>query len=480
MESKGKYLTMNKTKIICSIGPASKDAEVFRKLIENGLAVARLNLSHENNEVRKKMFDMIKEVREEMNEPIAILADTRGPEIRTKEFVDGKVELVAGSEVRLCTGDFDGTADKFCVTYPTLYKEVKEGTTILLDDGLLDIKVKKIEGKEIVCQVVNGGILKNRKGINIPGVNVDLPILTPEDERDIIFSINEGIDYLAASFIRSKEDVLTVRTFLDANEGENVHIISKIESQTAVDNLDDIIEVSDGIMVARGDLGVELPARDIPRIQKEMIKKCNAAGKPVIVATQMLESMINNPRPTRAEVSDIANAIYDGTDAIMLSAESAAGKYPVEAVRTMKEIAIASEENNRFESIYKNRAKEGQSVTNAVSYASVGTAKNINASAIICPTYSGKTARLISMFRPSVPIVAPTINPIAQRQLNMLWGVKPVILENESSTDLLYYKATEKVKEIGLAKSGDKVVITAGLPLNTKGSTNNMTVSIVR
>lgn len=472
---------MNKTKIICSLGPASKTPEVLREMVKNGLSVARLNLSHGDNDFRKLLIDIIKDIREELQEPIAILADTRGPEIRTKEFENGQVELIAGQEVRLCIGDFLGTAEKFCITYPSLYREIMPGTTILLDDGLLDILVKEIKDEEIICEVVNGGILKNRKGINIPGVDVNLPILTPEDERDLKHAINEGIEYVAASFVRNKEDVRSVRAFLDANGGQEIHIISKIESQTGVDNIDDIIEVSNGIMVARGDLGVELPARDIPRIQKTMIRKCNAAGIPVIVATQMLESMINNPRPTRAEVSDIANAIYDGTDAIMLSGESAAGKYPVDAVRTMKEIAIATEADAKFESVYKNRtAKETISVTNAVSYATVGTAKHIHAKAIICPTYSGKTARLISMFRPSATIVAPTINPIAQRQLNMLWGVKPIIMDNESSTDLLFYKAMEKVKEIGIANVGDCVVITAGLPLNTKGSTNNMTVRVIR
>lgn len=470
---------MNKTKIICSIGPASQTPEVFGELIKNGLSVARLNLSHENNEFRKMLIDMIKGVREEMDAPIAILADTRGPEIRTREFVGGKVELVKGKELRICAGDFDGTADRFCTTYPNLYQEVKPGTVILLDDGLLDITVKGIDGDEIVCVVNNGGILKNRKGINIPGVTVDLPILTPEDERDIKFALNEGIDYIAASFIRDKKDVLDVRKFLNENGGEKVHIISKIESQTGVDNLDEIIEVSNGIMVARGDLGVELPAHDIPRVQKEMIKKCNAAGIPVIVATQMLESMIKNPRPTRAEVSDIANAIYDGADTIMLSAESAAGDFPIEAVKTMRDVAVATEAIAKFESAYKERTakEEDLSVTNAVGYATVSTAKHIHAKAIICPTFSGKTARLISMFRPNTPIVAPTINPVAMRQLNMLWGVKPILLETESSHDVLFYKATEKVKEMGIAKSGDTVVITAGLPLNTKGNTNLMKVS---
>ena len=436
-----------------------------------------MNLSHGSNEYRKKLIDMIKDVREELDAPVAILMDTRGPEIRTKTFVDGKAELVAGNEVRLCLGDFEGTAERFCITYPDLYKEIKIGTTVLIDDGLLDVKVTAIEGKEVVCEVQNGGVVKDRKGINIPGVDVNLPILTPQDEKDIIFGVEEGIDYLAASFIRNKEDLLYIRNLLDKNGGEHVHIISKIESQSGVDNIMEIIENSNGVMVARGDLGVELPPEDIPRIQKLIISKCNQSGIPVITATQMLESMINNPRPTRAEVSDVANAIFDGTDTIMLSGETAAGKYPIEAVRTMKRVAIAAENQADFESIYQKIAVSLEhSVTNAVSFATCTTAKHLNASCIICPTYSGKTARLISMFRPEARILAPTINPIAQRQLNMLWGVTPIILKSESSQDILFYKSAEKAKDLGLAKVGDKVVITAGVPLNTKGSTNLMKV----
>ncbi len=468
---------MNKTKIICTLGPASDNKEVFTELVKNGLSVARINLSHGSKDYIKQLMDMIKEVREALDEPVAILMDTRGPEIRTKKFIDGQVELVADSEVRLCVGDFEGTAEKFCITYANLYQEVEVGSTILIDDGLLDIKVVAIDGEEIVCKVHNGGVVKNRKGINVPGIDVKLPALKEEDVKNIIFGIEEGIDYLAASFVRNKEDVLTVRQLLDDNGGEHIHIISKIESQSGVDNIMEIIAVSDGIMVARGDLGVELPPEDIPKIQKAIIRQCNKSGIPVITATQMLESMINNPRPTRAEVSDVANAIFDGTDTIMLSGETAAGKYPVEAVKTMKRVAIASEAQADFESIYRKIASTlEKSVTNAVSFATCTTAKQLHAAAIICPTYSGKTARLISMFRPEAPILAPTINPVAQRQLNMLWGVKPVILKSENSADILFYKSAEKAKAMGIAKSGDLVVITAGVPLNTKGNTNLMKV----
>ena len=468
---------MNKTKIICTLGPASDNKKVFTELVKNGLSVARLNLSHGDQDYLLKLINMIKEVREEQNVPVAILMDTRGPEIRTKKFVDGQVKLTAGKKVRLCLGDFEGTAEKFCITYEDLHKDVSVGSSILIDDGLIEVEVVAIEGTDIVCTVKNGGVVKNRKGINVPRVDVKLPAITEQDAKDILFGIEQGIDYLAASFIRTKEDVQYIRDLLDSNGGEHVHIISKIESQTGVDNIQEIIEVSNGIMVARGDLGVEMPAEEIPKIQKKIILMCNQSGIPVITATQMLDSMINNPRPTRAEVSDVANAIYDGTDTIMLSGETAAGAYPVEAVKTMRRIAIATEQDADYEMLYS-RIYETleQSVTNAVSFATCSTAKFLGAKAIICPTYSGKTARLISMFRPEAPIIAPTMNPVSQRQLNMLWGVTPIIMKSELSADLLFYKSMEAAKNRNIAKSGDKVVITAGVPLNTKGSTNLMRV----
>ncbi|MDF1618827.1 pyruvate kinase [Petrocella sp. FN5] len=468
---------MNKTKIICTLGPASDNKETLTALINNGLNVARLNLSHGNQEYLLKNINLIKEVREQLNHPIAILMDTRGPEIRTKTFKDGGVDLFAGEVIRLCIGDFEGTAEKFCITYEHLYKDVKLGSSILIDDGLIEVEVTEIEDTDIICVVKNGGRVKNRKGINVPGVDVKLPALTEADANDIIFGIKEGIDYLAASFIRSKRDVEEIRALLDQNGGEHIHIISKIESQTGVDNIDEIIEVSNGIMVARGDLGVETPAEYIPQIQKKIIHKCNAAGIPVITATQMLDSMIVNPRPTRAEVSDVANAILDGTDVIMLSGETAAGSYPVESIKIMRKIAEASEETADYEAVYKRITEVlDKSVTNAVSYATCTTAMNLSAAAIICPTYSGKTARLISMFRPESPIIAPTINPITQRQLNMLWGVIPIIMKAENSSDILFYKSIEHAKSLGFAKNGDTVVITAGIPLNTKGNTNLMKV----
>lgn len=469
---------MNKTKIICTMGPSIEKKEVFTELVKNGLSVARMNLSHGSKEYRRGLFKMINEVRDELNVPVAILMDTRGPEIRAKQFVDGKVTVETGQELRLCLGDFEGTSEKFCISYPNLYKDVNPGDSILIDDGLIEIEVTAIENKEIVTVVKNGGVIKNRKGINVPSVDVSMPAIDDADKADILFGIEQGIDFVAASFIRNAADVKLVREFLDANNGEHVLIISKIENQTGVNNIDEIIEVSDGVMVARGDLGVETPAENIPMIQKHLIQKCNRAGIPVITATQMLDSMINNPRPTRAEVSDVANAVFDGTDAIMLSGETAAGDYPIEAVKTMRRIADATEnDQNYYDGIHTRLEHTNEkSVTNAVSYATCTTAMAIDASTIICPTYSGKTARLISMFRPMAPIVAPTINPIAMRQLNILWGVTPVLMNPESSADILFYKAAKKAKELGISSEGDKVVITAGVPLNSKGNTNLMRV----
>ncbi len=470
---------MNKTKIICTIGPASDSKEVFTELVRNGLNVARINLSHGTRDYIKKLIDMVKEVREELGAPIPILMDTRGPEVRTKNFVDGSIELEAGKKVTLTTGNFLGTAEKFPITYENLAEELTVGQSVLIDDGLIELEVVEIDGKDVVCEVLNGGIVKNHKGINVPRMDLNLPPLKKEDISDLIWGIGEGIDYVAASFIRNADDVKFIRDILDKNGGNHIHIISKIESQTGIDNIDEIIKVSNGIMVARGDLGVEVPSETIPKAQKHIIMKCNHAGIPVIIATQMLDSMINNPRPTRAEVSDVANAVYDGTDTIMLSGETASGKYPVEAVKIMRKIVLETEMEADYESMYKRIAEQlSNSVTNAVCFATCTTAKFVDAASIICPTYSGKTARLISMFRPEAAILAPTMNPVTCRQLNMLWGVVPVILASEASADVLFFKATEVAKKKGVAESGDKVVVTAGLPLNTKGSTNLMRVLV--
>ncbi len=471
---------MNKTKIICTIGPASDNKETFTQLVQSGLSVARLNLSHGNQKYYKKIITMIKDVRKELDVPIAILMDTRGPEIRTKTFVDGSADLTAGQQTRLCYGDFEGTSERFCITYKTLHTDVRVGSVILIDDGLIELEVAEIDDTDVVCHVKNGGTVKNKKGVNIPNIHLNLPPMTPDDQSDLIFGIENDVDFIAASFIRTADDVHSIRNHLTQHGGDSIKIISKIESQEGIDNIDDIIEVSDGIMVARGDLGVETPPEAIPHIQKLIVKKCNEADIPVIIATQMLDSMQVNPRPTRAEVSDVANAILDGTDAIMLSGESAAGKYPVESVRSMSRIASAAETSidyqNQFAKIVTRREK---SITNSVSHASCSTAMQLKAKAIICPTYSGSTARLISLYRPNVPIIATTSNPKVQRQLMLNWGVLPLMMEQQTSSDILFYKSVEKTKSLGLVNSGDLVVITAGVPLGITGKTNLMKVQEV-
>ncbi|MBN2222565.1 MAG: pyruvate kinase [Vallitaleaceae bacterium] len=471
---------MNKTKIICTLGPASDNEQTFRELVLNGLSVVRLNLSHGDQEHYKTIIEMIKKVRTELNIPVAILMDTRGPEIRTKMFENGKVTLETGHTVTLCNDDFLGTAERFCITYPHLHKNVHIGSTVLIDDGLIELEVTAINGSEVICIVKNGGDVKNRKGINVPNICLDLPALTKKDENDILFGIQEGIDFVAASFIRKASDVEYIRNLLVANGGGHVQIISKIESQEGVDNIDSIISVSDAIMIARGDLGVETPPEHIPLTQKNIIRKCNMAEIPVITATQMLDSMINNPRPTRAEVSDVANAVLDGTDAIMLSGETAAGKYPVEAVRVMKRIAIAAEKTINYDSIFQRivGTKE-KSITNAVSFSSCSAAHQLHAKAIICPTYSGNTAKLISMFRPSVPIIATTSNAQAQRTMMLYWGVIPLLMGQETSSDILFYKSVERTKALGFVKPHDLVVITAGVPLGVAGKTNLMKIQEV-
>jgi pyruvate kinase len=471
---------MNKTKIICTLGPSSDNKDTFKQMVQNGLSVARLNLSHGDQTHYKTVIDMIKEVREELDIPVAILMDTRGPEIRTKTFIDGKVNLTVGHPITICHDDFVGDENRFCINYPNLHQDVHIGSSILIDDGLIELEVLSIENQEINCLIKNGGIVKNHKGINVPNVCLDLPALTEKDISDIIFGIREDIDYVAASFIRKKEDVLFIRQLLDENGGKEVKIISKIESQEGVDNIDEIIAISDSIMIARGDLGVETPPELIPHTQKMIIAKCNEAEIPVITATQMLDSMINNPRPTRAEVSDVANAVLDGTDAIMLSGETAAGKYPVESVKMMQKIAITSEKTIDFQNLFKHiiTTKE-RSVTNAVSYSSCTTATHLGAKAIICPTYSGNTAKLISMFRPNVPILATTANPKAQRHMMLFWGVTPILMKQETSSDVLFYKSVEKAKQLNFVKPKDIVVITAGVPLGVAGNTNLMKVQEV-
>ena len=450
---------IKKTKIVCTLGPASENEETLRELIKNGLNVCRLNFSHGSHEEHKGRMDLVKKLREELNMPTAILLDTKGPEIRTGKFDAPEVLLEEGQTFTITMKDVMGNKEMCTVSYKGLANDVKTGDTILIDDGLVGLTVKEVNGDDIVCEVQNSGIVKNHKGVNVPGVKVNLPAITDKDRSDIEFGIEQGIDFIAASFVRKVSDVLAIREILEANNAEHIKIISKIENQEGVENLDEIIEVSDGIMVARGDLGVEIPTEEIPVVQKLMIKKCNEAGKPVITATQMLDSMIRNPRPTRAEVTDVANAIYDGTDAIMLSGETAAGKYPVEAVKTMATIAKRAEETMRNR---RDKINKSKNVTDAISYATCTTAMDLEAKAILSSTASGHTARMVSKFRPDCPIVATTSNESVRRQLALTWGVLPLMREKSANIDQVIVNSIEAAKTSNYVSKDDVVVITAG------------------
>jgi pyruvate kinase len=471
---------MKKTKIVCTIGPASENPEVFKTLVESGLDVARLNFSHGSHEEHLARILMIKKVRAELEKPVAILLDTKGPEIRTGKFAQD-VELKEGQTFTLTTLDYLGDQDKCQVSYVGLPQDVSVGTNILIDDGLVGMEVVSVTETDIVCRVLNGGTVKSNKGVNVPGVSIQLPAITEKDISDIVFGIDNGIDFVAASFIRKPADVLEIRKVLEENSGHHVHIISKIENQEGVDNMREILEVSDGIMVARGDLGVEIPTERIPLVQKELIKLCNHAGKPVITATQMLDSMIRNPRPTRAETTDVANAIFDGTDAIMLSGETAAGKYPVEAVRTMAVIAKATEESLDYEALLRSvhKSDEDDNVTFAVSHATCLTALELEASAIMTATSSGFTARKVSKFRPKAPIIAATTSEQVRRKLSLVWGVESISLGKADSTDEIMEKSLKSAQEEGLVEQGDLVILTAGIPVGVAGATNMMKVHLV-
>ena len=468
-----------KTKIVCTLGPASQSEETLTKLIENGLNVCRFNFSHGSHEEHKERMDIVKKVRDELKKPVAILLDTKGPEIRTGNFADPEVFLEEGSKFIITMADVIGNKEMCTVSYKGLAEDVVEGDTILIDDGLVGLKVENVVGEEIHCVVENSGIVKNHKGVNVPGVKINLPALTPKDISDIEFGITQGIDFIAASFVRKASDVLAIREVLENNNATDIQIISKIENQEGVDNLDEILQVSDGLMVARGDLGVEIPTEEIPVVQKLMIKKCNEAGKPVITATQMLDSMIRNPRPTRAEVTDVANAIYDGTDAIMLSGETAAGKYPVEAVKVMASISKRIEETLKYEEILRERNLKGSTVTDAISYATCTTAIELNASAIVSSTSSGYTARMVSKFRPKTPIIAATPNERTSRQLSLSWGVYTVMCEQAENTDDLIDNSIEASKNEGYIHEGELVVITTGVPTGVSGTTNLIKVQVI-
>ncbi len=472
---------MKKTKIICTLGPASTNEKIMKEMLLSGMNVARFNFSHGDHEEHKKRMDMFKKVRKELNMPAAILLDTKGPEIRTRDFENGFVVLEEGNPFTLTTKEIIGNETIVSITYDNLPNEVKKGCKILIDDGKVELVVNRVDSENIYCDITMGGKISNKRGVNIPSVNLQMPYLSENDKNDLLFGINQDVDYVAASFIRRKDDLVSLRNFLDYNGGDKIKIISKIECQEGIDNFDDILKLSDGIMVARGDMGVEVDYEKLPGIQKRFIAKCYQAGKTVITATQMLESMINNPTPTRAEISDVANAVFDGTSAIMLSGETANGKYPVLALKTMARIAVRAEMDAFDLNKYKQLQQEiiiGD-VTSAISDATCTTAKDINAKAIIAVTNSGRTARAVSRFRPEVPIVAATPCVKSYHQLALNWGVVPVVSRNQVNNDDLLKHAAFCAKQTGLVENGDVVVITAGLPLGVTGSTNLLKVHIV-
>ena len=471
---------MRKTKIIGTIGPSSESEERLKELMLAGMNVARFNFSHGTHEEQKIKYERMVKVREELNMPVAALIDTKGPEIRLRDFEGGKVELKAGQTFTLTTEEIMGNSEKAAISYKNLKNDIEVGSTILIDDGLIEMKVEEITKKDIVCRVINGGFVSNHKGVNVPGVVLSMPYISDVDRADIEFGAEMGFDFLAASFARTKEDILEVRKILDAKNSP-MKIIAKIENMQGIENVEEILEVADGIMVARGDLGVEVPLEEVPVLQKRLIKKAVAKGKHVITATQMLESMMKNPRPTRAEATDIANAIYDGTTAIMLSGESAAGLYPIEAVNTMARIAECAEKDIDYRARMYRFGVEGHSdTTTAISFATCSVAMDLNAAAIITVTLSGFTAEMVARYKPDCQIIGCSTNPQVCRQMNLLYGVKPLAIDNEYSADVLFVHAAEEAKKAGYVKSGDTVVITAGLPLGVAGKTNMIRVLEVK
>lgn len=472
---------MKKTKIVCTIGPASESEEILEELFLNGLNVCRLNFSHGTHEEHKQRIDNIKKVREKLHMPIGIMLDTKGPEIRLGDFKDGTIEIEEGDIFTLTTRDILGDKNIVSVLYEGLPNDVKKDSRILIDDGLVEFKVLEIiDGTDIKCIALNRGTLKNHKGVNVPNISISLPPVTKKDVEDILFGIENGIDFIAASFVRKAADVLEIRKILEDNNAGFVEIISKIENQEGVDNIDEILAASDGIMVARGDLGVEIQTEEMPLVQKILIKKSNLAGKPVITATQMLDSMMRNPRPTRAEVTDVANAILDGSSAIMLSGETAAGKYPIESVKTMYNIAIRTEESLDYGEILNSKVAISEvSTTNAIGKATCTTAMDLGASAIITATSSGYTSKAISKFRPKAPIIAATTTESVMRRLSLVWGVYPVLSPYSNSTDDVIELSIQSTVDAEYVKEGDLVVITAGIPVGTAGSTNLIKVHTI-
>jgi len=464
---------LRRTKIVCTIGPASDSVSMIKKLLRAGMDVARLNFSHGTHEEHKRRIESIRQAAEETGQNVAIMLDTKGPEIRLGYFKEEPVLLKEGDHVTLTTAPVWGDNKLIPITYSGLPGDVHKGDTILVADGLIALKVLSTTDTEIYCKVMNGGELTSQKGVNVPGVKISLPSITDKDIQDIIFGVEHDLDFIAASFIRKAADVLSIRHIVE-EAGGSLDIISKIENRRAVNNLDDIIKVSDGVMVARGDLGVEIPVEEVPLLQKTIIEKCNLAGKPVVTATQMLESMIHNPRPTRAEASDVANAIFDGSDAVMLSAETAIGKYPLESVEMMARIARRAESALHYEEILSKKGADTlrQTVTNAISYATCAIAQNLGAAAIIVSTESGHTAKMVSKYRPKAPIVAVTPNAGVMRKLALNWGVNPITAQSRASTDEMMDEAIDAALSAELINGGDLIVFTAGIPVGIKGTTN--------
>ena len=470
---------MRKTKIICTLGPSTEDTNVMKQLMLEGMNVARFNFSHGDYKSHLANLKKIEKLRKELDLPIATLLDTKGPEIRIGNFKDHKVSLEKDQLFTLTTRDIEGDEHQVSVSYKDIINDVHKGDRVLIDDGLVELEIQNISETDILCKVLNEGTISDHKGVNVPGVDLTMPFISQKDYEDILFGIENGYDFVAASFTRTAEDILEIRKIFQEKKCKTMNIIAKIENMQGVNNIEEIIRVSDGIMIARGDMGVEIPLEDVPVIQKEIIKKARDAGKQVITATQMLDSMIKNPRPTRAEATDVANAIYDGTSAIMLSGETAAGLYPVEALKTMVKIAIRTEQDID----YKGRFEAGKyqvkgNITNAISHATCTTALDLNAAAIITVTKLGGTARMVSKYRPSCPIIGGSPNEYVCRQLNLSWGVIPVKLEYQEKTVDLFDHAVDSVMKKGFLKQGDLTVITAGLPLGVPGTTNLIKVHI--
>ncbi len=471
---------MRKTKIICTIGPACDNEETLTRMCQNGMNVARLNFSHGTLEEHQVKIDLVKSVREKLGLPIAIMLDTKGPEYRIKTFENKKITLNDGDTFIFTTDDIVGNNERVSVNYKQLTNDLEAGDTILLNNGLVIFEVQEIKGNDVITKVVSGGVLSDRKSMNFPNKILKSEYLSEHDKADLLFGIKNDIDFVAASFVSTKNDVMAVRKFLDDNGGKDIDIIAKIENRAGVDNIDEICEVADGIMVARGDLGVEIPFVEVPSIQKFLIQKCRLLGKRVITATEMLESMIHNPRPTRAEISDVANAVYDGSSAVMLSGETAAGKHPAEAVKNMAEIAEYTEKHIDYKRWFNTTEYKIINIIDAISHATCAMAIDVNAKCIVVNSITGKTARMVSRFRCPAEIIGVTTNSKAWRQLNLSWGVTPVLEEEYNSLDIVFYQSLNRAKEILQLKSGDNVVLTGGQINGQSGNTNTIKVEVVR